>query len=316
MLMLWAVFPILASIFYCVGSYIQNHLTDNELPRKRAGSYVIMHIPCFIAAMVLVVAVFGRAVFMLPITNVVGLLVAGAINVIGSMFYYRALQAGDTIDITIFNQTSPLISLGLGVLILGESINVNQALGFLFIMAAVAIVVFGSQKKRSGPPNLKVATITLTYAFFSILSDVVYKQFIGGRTADFTLLGQGFFYFNLGSFLMSVIFFICIDDWRHALRKTFFRGKHRSMNLFLSGIDSLAYLIAEILYKLALILAPIVALVTAVSKAASLFASFFIALVLAKVFPRKIHSKKFTKKMIMQYLFAAVLILVGIVMMN
>ncbi len=314
--MLWAVFPIFASVFYCIGSYIQNHLTDHELPRKRAGSYAVMHIPCYIAAMVLLVAIFGRAVFMLPIENVVGLLIAGAINVIGSVFYYRALQAGDTIDITIFNQTSPLISLGLGVLILGESINVNQALGFLFIMAAVVIVVFGSQKKRSGPPNLKVAAITLTYAFFSILSDVVYKQFIGDGTANFTLLGQGFFYFELGSFLMTAILFICIEDWRHALRRTFFRSKHSSMNLFLSGIDSLTYLIAEILYKLGLLIAPIVALVTAVSKAASLFSSFFIALVLAKVFPRKIRSKKFTKKMIMQYLFAAVLILVGIVMMN
>ena len=316
MLMLWAIFPIFASIFYCAGSYIQNYLTDHALPRKKAGSYVVMHIPCYLVAMILVLAAFGRAVFMMPIPNIVGLLVAGAINVLGSMFFYRALQIGDTIDINIFGQTSPLISLGLGVLMLGEKITATQALAFLFIMAAVIIVMFGSRKKRSGPPNLKVAIITLIYTFFSILSDVVYKQFIGNGVADFSLLAQGFFFFELGSFLFSAILLICVESWRDALKRTFFVGKKHPMNMFLSLMDSLTYLIAEVLYKMGLILAPIVALVTAVSKAASLFSSFFLALVLAKIFPKQIRSKKFTRKVMMQYLFSAVLILVGIVMMN
>lgn len=314
--MLWAIFPVLASVFYCIGSYIQNHLTDHALPKKRAGSYIIMHIPCYIAAMVLLLIFFGRAVFMLPMVNIVGLIVAGAINVIGSLFYYRALQAGDTIDITIFNQTSPLISLLFGFLLLGKGITANQAIGLVCIMSAALIVILGGEKKRNSPPNLKVAAIVIVHAIFSVLSDVVYKKYIGDGTANFTLLAQGFFYFELGSLLLTSIVVMCSEKSRKAIKKTFFGGKNHSKNLALSMIDAAAYLLAEFLYKIGLLLAPVVALVTAVGKAASLFASFFMNMVLGRLFPKVIRAKKFTRRTLFQYLFAGVIIMAGIIVMN
>ncbi len=314
--MLWAIFPISASVFYCIGSYIQNYLTDHALPKKRAGAYIVMHIPCYVAAMILLLALFGRAVFMLPIPSIVGLLFAGAINVVGSLFFYKALQAGDTIDITIFNQTSPLISLLLGMIVLGKGITANQGIGLGLIMAAALIIVLFDKKKRNSTPNLKVAAITIVHAFFSILSDIVYKKYIGDGTANFTLLAQGFFFFELGSLMFTAFVLIFSEKTRKAIKVTFFGGKKHGYNLFLSMTDALMYLLAEILYKIGLIMAPIVAMVTAVGKAASLFASFFMNMVLGKIFPKTIRAKKFTRRMLVQYLFSGILIMIGIIVMN
>ena len=113
--MLWAIFPIFAQLFYTSGSYIQNFLADVAFPKNRAGALIIMHLPYFVVGMILMYAIFGRIVLILPLITALGFVLAGAINVFGSIFAYKALQAGDAADVIIFSQLSPLISLGLGV---------------------------------------------------------------------------------------------------------------------------------------------------------------------------------------------------------
>lgn len=316
--MLWAIFPIFANFFYVSGSYLENYLADTALPNKRAGALILGRLPSFVITMLLLFAIFGRVVFVLPFANAAGLVLAGAINVIGSVYYFRALQAGDTADVNIFGQLSPLISLGLGVLILGESITAMQGIGLAIIMAAILIVVFGgTSKKERQAPNLSVAKLTIISAFFSILSDVVYAFFVKDFTADTILFGQGLFFFEIGSALMVILLAICFKTWRKAIRTTFFRSKNHNRNMAALIGDNIAFTAGEFLYKYGLLVVPVIAMMTAVSKVASLFISFFVfTLFLGKIFPKFIHGKRITRKMLGQYLIAAVLIVVGIVVMN
>ena len=315
--MLWAIFPIFAQFFYTSGAYIENYLTDLALPKKRAGALIIGRLPSFFLTMLLLFAIFGRAVFVLPFGTAVGLILAGAINIIGSVYYFKALQTGDAADVNIFGQLSPLISLGLGVLILSESITANQGFGLLIIMVAILIIVLGgTSKKERQSPNLKVAVLTITSAFFSILSDVVYAFFIKGYTADLTLFGQGLFFFEIGSALMVFMIIICFKSWRKAFRTTFFTGKGHAKNSAALIADNITFTAAEFLYKYGLIVVPVVAMMTAIGKVAGLFVSFFFTLFLGRIFPKFIHGKRITHKIMAQYLIAAVLIIVGIIMMN
>lgn len=315
--MTWIIFPILASVFYCIGGFVQNYLTDVALPKKRAGSLVVAHIPSFVAIMILLLAIFGRATFMMPLENALGLILAGAINVIGSVYYYKALQEGDNTDITIFGQVGPLISLVLGVLILGEFITINQGIGFLFVMGATAVVIFGSQKgRKKQSPNLKVAGLTVVSSFFSVLSDIVFARFLGDGTANYVLFAQSFFFFELGSLLAVILASIFIESWRKALVRTFFRARGHNLNMGMVMTDNLMLCIAEILYKFGLIVAPVVSLVSPIGKVASLFTSFFITVFLGKIFPKFIRSKRITRRIITQYLIAGALIIVGIIFMN
>ena len=315
--MLWAFFPIVAQIFYTSGSYIQNYVTDTAFPKNRAGALIIAYIPRFLVSMLLMFAIFGRLVFVLPLGSALGFVLAGAINVISATFFYKALQAGDAADVLIFNQLSPLISLALGVTILGETISVTQGLGFLFIMAAVAIVVFGGMRKNErSNPNLKVIAITITAAFFSVLSDVVYAFFAREYTADLNLFAKSFFFFELGSALGATIFFICMPHWRKALKTVFIKSKNHNRNILAVTCDSLLHILAELLYKYGLLIVPIVAMMTAVGKVSNLFVSFFFTVFIGKIFPKFVHSKRITKRVIVRYIVAGILIVSGILIMN
>lgn len=315
--MWWLVLPVAASVFYCFGGYVQNYLTDVALPKKRAGALAITHALSFFVSLIALFLIFGRAVFMMPLGNALGLMLAGAINIVGAVFYYKAIQKGDNIDVTIFGQVAPIISIGLGILILGETINSNQLFGFLMIMGATLLVIFGTSSKREKhSPNVNVALTTIVYCFFSILSDIVYAYFIGNRIADYTLFAQGFFYFQLGSLVTVILCFIFFDSWRKALKKTFVTSKKHRFYLVAALADNATLLGGEILYKFALIVAPVVSLLSPIARVSNLFVSFFIVLFLGRMFPKFITAKRMTKKIILYYIVAAIIITVGIILMN
>lgn len=316
--MLWVLMPVLAAIFYGVGNYIQDHTVDNEFQKKRAGAFILVRIPCFVITLAILLLVFGRSVFMInnPM-NVLGLILAGVINVIGSVFHLKALREGDTIDITIFNQVGPLISLGLGVMLLNEKINSNQSLGFLFIMAGACLVALMSDGKKKHTPDFKVAGITLISVFFSMLSDIVYVYFLnrGGGTTNLVLFGQTFFFFQLGSLVAAVIAAVLFENWRAALGRAFFKSKNRKKNFGFASLENVLWGIADSLAKLGLILTPVVALFSAVGRASGLFVSLFITFAISKMFPRVIKVKKMSKQAAFRYMLSAILIIVGIIVM-
>ena len=315
--MWWLALPVAASVFYCFNGYIQNYLTDVALPKKRAGALAIMHALSFFVSLVALVLIFGRAVFMMPLGNALGLMLAGCINIIGAVFYYKAIQKGDNIDVTIFGQVAPLMSIGLGVLLLGETINANQGLGFVMIMGATLLVIFGTSSKREKhSPNVDVALITIVYCFFSILSDIVYAYFIGDRIADYTLFAQGFFFFQLGSLVTVILCFIFFESWRKALKRTFITCKKHKFYLMAELADNATLLGGEIIYKFALIVAPVVSLLSPIARVSNLFVSFFIVLLLGRLFPKFITAKRMTKKIILYYIIAGIIITVGIILMN
>jgi drug/metabolite transporter (DMT)-like permease len=314
--MLWAIFPIAAQFFHTSASYIQNYLVDSAYPKKRAGALIVSHWPYMVAAMFILFAIYGRLVFFLPLSNAIGLIAAGAINVIASVFYYHALQAGDTADVNIFSQLSPIISLILGFFILGEVVTLWQGVGFALIMVAIAIVALGSMPKGSSRKiDYRVAGLTLIAIFFSILSDVIYAYFLKGFTADFMLLARGFFFFELGSCLMILIFVICLPSWRKVTHSVFSGRKH-SRNIVASAGDNIASLFGEIFYKYGLLVVPVVAMMTVVAKVTSLFVSLFYTIFVGRIFPKFISGKRITGKHIVQYLVAAVFIVAGLICMN
>ncbi len=312
--MFWLAFPLFASIFYTVAGYIQNYLIDNTIRKGKAGSYIIIRIVGHLCAMMVLLSVFGRAVFMLPLQNAIGMMVAGAINVFAVVYYCKALQKGDHADITIFGQVSPIISLVLGILILGETITAGQGLGFLFIMGAILFVILGGKAKKGGS-DIKVAAITIFCAFFSILSDIIYAYFLTG-TSNFTLFGQSFFFFELGSVLFIFLSCIFMESWRKAVIQTFFVGKHHKHNFAYAMGENLLYVIGDGFYKLALILAPVKSLVSVTGRVSLMFASLFITIFFGHVFPKFISARRPSKHMMFRYAVASVFIVIGLVMIN
>lgn len=312
---MWVIFPIISSFFYGIADFIVNHLVDNVVPKRKAAAFSFMRLSGYALTIVVLLAIFGRAIFMFPLRSILGVMAAGAINVIGQMYLFRALQEGETVDIKIFSQTGPLISLGLGAMVLGEKIASNQAAGLVMIILGTAIVaLFNDDKKHT--PDFKVAGITLIYTFFSILSDIVLVYFLSkAGTANYVLFGQSFFFFQLGCLVFTSFIMICIPAWRTAIARHFLKGKDRVLNLSLSLADNLCFALADASYKFALVSIPVVAMLTAVTKASSLFVALLITFVFSKIFPKIIRVKKMSKNQVARYILAAILIVSGIFVM-
>ncbi len=314
MLMFWLIFPIFDATFYALGRFLENHLIDKALPKKSAEAYIGMQAFSFAFAILILVAVFGRAVVMLPLPVALGLCGAGVLNVVGSIIYMRALRLGDTVEVTIFEESSPLIALALGALILGETITVNQALAFVLIMAAATVLVVGNKARKAEKLKLKTAAVSFLSAFVWVLSDVLFVWVLGDRISDVTLFGQSFFYFELGSLLATVLCLVFSSSWRKALRRGFF-GRKKAKELFAAMVDNVLYTAAEFFYKLGLLAAPAVALVSVVAQVGQLAIVVPLGIFLAKVFPKfsyELHSKR----LIVQHLVAAVLVATGIILIG
>ena len=296
---------------------MQKRLVGDPSLKRHQASLIVPHVAVYIASIALLVAFFGQAVFMLPVKVAFGLILAGAVNVLGAALHLKALGLGDAMDVTVFSQTSPVFSLVLGVLFLDEIISGNQLVGFMIILAAALLVaVKGNGESQRHQLNLKLVATTIVYAFFSILSDIIFLYVIKGRTSDVTLFAQSFLFFQIGSFIATIFCFILSDAWRRSLLTAFIRGKHSKQNLASAFIENVGFFFAEVLYKLGLIFAPIIALLSVIGKASSLFASFVLNLVLGALFPKHVKVKKFTRQTFAVYLFAAVMIIVGVYVMN
>ena len=312
---MWVIFPILSAFFYGVAEHVDDHLVDTVVQKKKAAAYAFLRLPSYILGIVILSAIFGRSLFMLPLYNVLGIMLAGAVNVIGQMYLFRALQEGEAVDIKIFGQTGPLVSLGLGALVLGERITGTQSMGLILIIIGAAIVaLFNDNEKHV--PDFRAAGITLVHTLFSILSDILLVYFLrDAGTANYVLFGQAFFFFQLGCLIFTSFLIICMFSWRNAISRGFIKNKKRVLNLSLSMIDNLCFGSADALYKFALISIPVVAMLNAVSKASGLFVSLFTTFVFSKIFPKLIRRKKLTKQGVARYALAALLITCGIFVM-
>jgi len=312
---MWVIFPIISSFFYCVAEQIDDRLVDTVIQKKKAAAFAFMRLPSYILAIIILLAIFNRSLFMLPLYNAAGIMLAGAVNVIGQMYLFRALQEGEAVDIKIFGQTGPLVSLGLGVLILGEKIASNQAMGLVLIIIGAAIVaLFNDNDKQA--PDFRAAGITLVHTLFSILSDILLVYFLRGTgTTDYVLFAQAFFYFQLGCLIFTSFLIICMPSMRKVISRAFLKHKKAALNTSLSMTDNLCFVIADSFYKFALISIPVVAMLNAVAKASGLFMSLFTTLVFSKIFPKIIHRKKISRQGVARYVLSAALITVGIFVM-
>lgn len=312
---MWVIFPIISSFFGGIADHIDNHLVDTVVQKKKAGAFGFLRIPSYVLSILLLLAIFGRALFMFPLQSAIGIMVAGVVNVIGQMLLFTALQAGDTVDIRIFSQASPLISLGLGAMVLGEKINSSQSMGLILIIVGALIVALFTDEKRK-VPDFRVAGITLIYSFFSILSDIMLVYFLSDAgTANYVLFGQTFFYFQLGCLIFSSFLVLFLPAWRNAIARGFIHHKKSILHLTLAFGESLCFGIADACIKFALISVPVVAMLTSVSKASALFMSLLTTFVLSRLFPKIVRLKKMSKQTIARYALAAILITCGIFVM-
>lgn len=311
---MWILFPILAAVAYAISAFLKNYLTDNALPKKKAGAYLITQLLSFGLAMLVLYAMLGRGIFMAPLGKVIGLTLAGMVDVLGMVFYYKALGKGETMEVTIFGQSAPLIALALGVVFLGETVTATQGLAFVLIMSAAGILIFGAKNKKSRDVNIATAGLAFVSAIFWVGADVIFVGAGGENASSLQNFGQNFFFFEMGALLATLIVTVSMPSWRRAVKNAFF-GEKKGKNLIAAAVDTGFFTAAEFLFKIGLTMAPAVALISVVAHVAQLGVTFILGIFLSRAFPRVVK-EKYDKRLILQHFVAAILVVTGVIMLG
>lgn len=312
----WILLLILSSAGYSLSRFIRNFLVDTVFTKKNLSAFSLMTTGVYIILILTILAVFGLDALSLNVWGIAGMVVAGALNVLSQFPSFKAMRIAETVEVTIFSQVTPVLALLFGFLFLQQQISGNQLIGFALIMLAGLLLVFTQRNKKAQKTKLETIRLIVTHCALFVLSDIVMLASMGDvKQLSNQQFAKYFLYFEIGSLLTTIAFAIANPTWRRTVKKLFFgRGKSR-INLIYSIVNNFLYAFAEAFYKLALITAPAVALHSVVSQVSQLIVTFVLGIFLAYIFPT-LGREKITKHILVRHLVAAVLVGMGIILVN
>lgn len=312
----WILLLILSSAGYSLSRFTRNFLVDTVFTKKTLPAFSLMTTGVYLLLILTIFAIFGPEVFKLDLWGILLMFIAGALNVFSQFPSFKAMRIAETVEITIFSQSAPILALLFGFMFLGQKISGQHLLGFVLIMLAAMILVFAQSGKRAQKTKLQTVRLVLSQCALFVLSDIVMLLAMGDlKNLSNLSFAKYFMYFEIGSLLTTIGLALIFPSWRKVIKKTFFgRGKAK-VNLVYSIINNFLYAFAETFYKLALILAPAIALHSVVSQVAQLIVTFVLGIFLSYMFP-KLGREKITKQILVRHLIAAVFVGMGIVLVN
>ncbi len=252
-------------------------------------------------------------------------LVAGILFLITLIFWYKALhQSEATRVIPIVGALTPIFSLLLSVVFLGEHLSEKQILAFfILIFGGILIsvkqtklhlidkviararyflgILFGEPHARHRPVRRMIINSLISAALFAcfyVLMKYIYstQPFIGG-----------FVWSRLGTFI-GTIFILLIPRWRDLIKKSQRKNKTPENFIFFLSVRLLAS-VAFILFNLAISLGN-VSLVNALQGTQYLFLIFLVILLSAK-FP-KILKEELGRGVLLQKFIGVMLVSLGL----
>lgn len=294
--MSWLFFAILAPLFYAVVVFIDKYILEKEVRNYLA-------IPIYTAT---IAAIFGVLIWVitgfpsLSLRDSLLIILTGILTIFGVATYFKALSSDQASTITILFQMTPIITLILSSLLLGEKISLMQFLGFLAILSAtVGISSSSNFKKISFSNNFLLILIT---DFFWASAYVLFK-FVVGTNSFATVISYEGFGIGVGGFILYH-FFPSIKNAFQSISKTI-----KARVFLFIVINEGIFLLSRLLTYWAISKGP-VALVNVVGGTQVIFAilyGFILTMIAPKIFKESISFKGLSKKIIF-----AILVLIGL----
>lgn len=305
--MSWIVLVIIATILDATRIFIDNYTSDVYFKGREAVSQKLFYGYAFIF-FALILAIITGFDFDPDYFVSFGLFfISGLLSSLSGIPYYRALELDDSTNIGIFTQLAPVLYLVLGWFFLGETFAPLQLLAFAVILAAPFLIIF-TTKKRSRHLKLKAIFYAFLYVFIAVIGNLI---FIKENTAELNFLAEITFVL-LGKGIGNLIIIYTNPKWRHRFRFVARRNKKVFRPLCANALIGLT---KDLTYRLGLTLAPAVALASVASDSAEPIIIFFMGLFLTLIWPR-FGREKLDKKSIFVHLFATILVVIGIIILN
>lgn len=304
----WLVFALLAPLIFTLVNFVDKYIVEREVKDYR-GMVIFTAIMALAAGTVFFI-LGGFPV--LPAREMAIILFTGSLTAWGAALYFPAISGEDASNVIIFFQITPIFTLILSMIFLGEVLTAGQWLGFILIFASVIGVSIFSQpkQKRAGK------WFQLSRGFFLILgvdvmvaiSFVVFRSVIQAEIPFAAIVT----YESWGIALGGLILYLFVPTIRRAFHIDVRSIRKQGMGAI--AVNETIFVIAKLLNFVAISVAPSVALVS-VLMGTQVFFGILLGWLLTTVLPA-IFKEDITRSSLIRRGALAAVLFAGIILVN
>lgn len=298
--MIWLFSALCGAAIHAVANFIDKYILEKEIT-----DYKVIPIYTAIVSFAFGLIFWALAGYpLLSLRDGIIIVSTGIISAWALIFYFKALSVEETSTVIILFQMTPVITLILAFLLLKESVNATQFVGFLCVLTATTLISF----KKKG------ARKTFSSAFFYIiLFDLL--QAISALLIKYTLNFNSFktivSWESLGLTLGGISIYLVIPSIRKSFHHSLRTIKKRVISII--ALNDLLFIFGKLFFFFAFSKGT-VSLVKVLESTQVFFGILYGALLnltYPLIFKEKITRQTLTKKLI-----AGLLLLEGIILLS
>jgi drug/metabolite transporter (DMT)-like permease len=311
----WFIFALISTLLITLVNYGDKFLVESQVQNPLALLVLLSFMNGVFALIFWLLSGFMT----LPLQSALLITLAGTAPVFAGYFYFQAVLRTEASHIIVMGQLSPVFTLILGILFLGEQLTGSQLLGFALIIAAALAVSIKAKNPDSPLSSASIWTVfglmVMTHLIYSVaivltdelISDIVMQ----GQTVKWQALLSVTAHASLGYFLGGLALLAFVPPVRNAFLSQFKQTPLKAI-FALSSVEAI-FAIRMFIFYLALSLGP-ASLVTVVGSLNVFFAILFgwiLTLWRPQIFKEDIRLKSLAQKAVWAALaFAGVLLII------
>ncbi len=297
----WFFIALIAPLLWSVINHIDKYLLSKYDEGKGVGTLMLFSTLFSLVVLPIILFFHHSQILNLPFKDLLILLLVGVLSAGAFYFYLKAMDIEEASIVVPLLQLIPIFGYFQGFLILNESLNQQQILSSLLIIAGIAILSVEIDVDNKFRLKKRVLVLVALSSFLFALHDVLFKL-IAVQDNFWT---SAFWQYS-GLAIFGVLTFFVSKHFREEFLKTIHGGNTKILSLNIAG-ESL-YILGNLANNFATLLAP-VAIVLVVTSYQPLFV-FLGGIVLTLFFP-KIGTEKITLKHFAQKLISIIVIIIG-----
>lgn len=239
----------------------------------------------------------------ISIISLICVLLASVIYILGTYFYYKALERNDASIVVVMSQLIPVFSYILALIFFKENLSVTQIIGSVIITLSAVLISFNFKEKNSQSKKAALFLMimsSLGYAVYFFLFDIAIRHSEYNSCA---------FWYQMGFLILGIILF-SIKSFRESFIKVI--KTHGAKYVSLNVTNEALNLGSNLLINFANVTIAL-ALANVLSGLQGMFV-FLIGIVGVKILP-KYFKEDLSKQVVIQKIICIMLSILGLIVM-
>jgi len=240
---------LIAPLMYAFTNHIDKILLEKYF--KEGGVGTLMIFSALLSVLIVPVALYMEpAVLEVGILNTAVLAFVGLLNVVLLWCYLQAMEAAEPTTVIIFYQLVPVLGLGLGYLVLGETISWMQGLAMALIICGATVMVFATDADGKLVLRLKSISFMFVASFCWAAQETLFK-----KVALEENVWRSLFWESLSMTVLGFVMFFAIPKYRKSFLNAFETNSRRIIGL--NVLNETLYIFGNAMAAFMVVLIPI-----------------------------------------------------------